>query len=99
MPLRRGGEASCWERTLRAVDRWRFLALPGLGGGAGRGRAAVVVLAADDVVLAQVGAVLDLDQDDGNAAGILDAVPRPARDIHRPARLEPPGASGDDHAR
>src|SRR5713226_3184861 len=46
-----------------------------LGGGAAG--TAVVVLAADDVVLAEIGPVLDLDQDDRHAARVLDAVPGP----------------------
>src|SRR5216683_1774087 len=68
-----------------------------LGGGAAG--TAVVVLAADDVVLAEIGPVLDLDQDDRHAARVLDAVPGPARHVDGPPRLEPLRMARDDHAR
>src|SRR5580704_790143 len=102
-PLRRGSWAAVCGRTLLADYRRKLpVLLAGLrarlGRGAGAG-AAVVVMAADDVVLAEVGPVLDLDQDHRHAAGVLDAVPGAPRDIHRPPRLEPLGPPRDDHAR
>jgi hypothetical protein len=42
--------------------------------------------------------VLDLDDHDGAAAGILDAMPRSARDIHRSPRLETARLPLDDDA-
>src|SRR5690349_10766545 len=57
---------------------------------------AVVVLAADDVVLAQVGAVLHLDQQHRHATRVLDPVPGPARHVHGSPRLEPLRTARDD---
>src|SRR5260370_5406694 len=68
----------------------------GSGGAAG---AAVVVLAADDVVLAEIRPVLDLDQDDRHAARVLDAVPGPARHVDGPPRLQPLRVARDDRTR
>src|SRR6266404_5758870 len=85
------------------ADTRSSLPFPSLGAGlclGGRASgAAVVVVAADDVVLAEIGPMLDLDEDDRHAARVLDAVPRPARHIDRPPRLEPLRAARDDHAR
>src|SRR5215470_1921730 len=73
---------------------------PGLAYGLGLvPGSAVVVLAADDVVLAQIGAVLHLDQDHRNPAGVLDPVPRAAWNVDGAARLEPLRPAGDDHPR
>src|SRR6266542_3825628 len=62
-------------------------------------RPPVVVLAPDDVVLAEVGAVLDLDDHDPEAAGVLDPVPGTARHDHRPPGLEPARPPADHDAR
>src|SRR5262249_31063476 len=52
-----------------------------------------------DVVLAQIRAVLDLDEHHRRPAGILDAMPGALRHGHRFPGLEAPGAARDDHAR
>src|SRR5262245_885013 len=72
---------------------------PGRRGCVRPGRPSVVVLAPDDVVLAQVRTVLHLDDDRPGAAVILDPMPCPPRDIDHLPRPEPPRPPGYDHAR
>src|SRR4029453_15713851 len=55
----------------------------------------VVVLLAHDVVFAEIGAVLDLDDDDGHAPHVLGAMPGAPRHRDRLARAEPPAAAAD----
>ena len=82
----------------------------GAGGGPGRGRglgllgAAVVVVEADDVVLAEVVALLHLDEDEGLVAGVAHPVGGAERDVDGLARDDlvvdvvegDDGGAGDD---
>src|SRR6266478_2935982 len=61
--------------------------------------AAVVVLAADDVGFHEAGPVLDLDDDNGAPAGVLDPVPGSARHFDGGVWLEPPRFGTDHDAR
>src|SRR5262245_44475912 len=105
-----GSRASAqqWTRAPRAsrarAHRMRLGASPDadtISGGAGL-RAldpSVVVFSPNDVVLTEVGTVLNLDNGHGNLAWVFDSVPRASRHSDHLLGAQPKRAARHDHSR